>query len=221
MHGSKEDSMQQILRMRLVAGILGMMLVAVFALPHIQAASIAILVKDINPPPGELALSGWGDIPVTSYTRNLARMNGFVYFVQDDSIHGSELWRTDGTPAGTTLVKDVNPGHDGSYPMELTVVGSKLFFVAHNSRFFPTLWRSDGTAAGTTLVHNTWPGAGGSDPSDLTIFNDTLFFSASDGVVGRELWKHGEPPPPVPTPSVTPPLPTPILQRVFLPSVMD
>lgn len=33
-----------------------------------------------------------------------------VYFVANDSLHGYELWKSDGTPDGTTIVKDINPG---------------------------------------------------------------------------------------------------------------
>jgi ELWxxDGT repeat protein len=36
--------------------------------------------------------------------------NGAVYFATDDGIHGIELWKTDGTPDGTVLVKDIFPG---------------------------------------------------------------------------------------------------------------
>ena len=32
----------------------------------------------------------------------------------DDGVNGYELWRSDGTEKGTTLVKDINPGSAGS-----------------------------------------------------------------------------------------------------------
>ncbi len=38
--------------------------------------------------------------------------------VVDGSSLGPELWRTDGTPAGTKLVKDIRPGADGSAPAD-------------------------------------------------------------------------------------------------------
>ena len=43
-------------------------------------------------------------------------VNGTLFFAADDGVHGRELWKSDGTAAGTVLVKDINPGSIGSYP---------------------------------------------------------------------------------------------------------
>ena len=37
-----------------------------------------------------------------------------VLFAADDGVHGRELWRTDGTAAGTAMVADLAPGPTGS-----------------------------------------------------------------------------------------------------------
>ena len=57
-------------------------------------------------------------------------MNGTLFFAADDGSNGIELWKSDGTPAGTVLVKDINPGAAGSYPEHLTNVNGTLFFTA-------------------------------------------------------------------------------------------
>src|SRR5206468_2209400 len=83
---------------------------------------------------------------------NFTAVNGKVYFTYDDGTHGYELWVTDGTAGGTKLVKDVNPGPDGSYPMGLTADGGVLVFLARptNGAAGPgTLFATDGTDAGT------------------------------------------------------------------------
>ena len=54
-----------------------------------------------------------------------------LYFQADDGISGAELWRTDGTDAGTVLVKDLLPGSRGSAPKYMTVFKNKLYFQAN------------------------------------------------------------------------------------------
>jgi ELWxxDGT repeat protein len=104
---------------------------------------------------------------------------------------GAELWVSDGTPEGTGVVKDINPGPDDSFPENLTNVNGTLFFTADNGINGRELWQSDGTEVGTVMVKdiNTVDGVDQSSyPSNLTSVNGTLFFTANDGVTGTELW---------------------------------
>ena len=105
-------------------------------------------------------------------------------------MHGRELWKTDGTEAGTVLVLDLFPGSYGSYPGDLVMVGNTLFFRADDGVHGRELWKSDGTAAGTVLVKDINPGSfygspASSYPNYLTAVGGTLFFRADDGINAR------------------------------------
>ncbi len=111
-----------------------------------------------------------------------------AYFTVGDLEHGRELWATDGTRAGTALVRNINPDGD-SVPHGFAEVAGALFFAATHSASGTELWKSDGTAAGTELVADVRPGAASSAPTALTDVNGTLFFTADGGPSGRELWR--------------------------------
>ncbi|MFN7735346.1 MAG: ELWxxDGT repeat protein [Pirellula sp.] len=61
--------------------------------------------------------------------------NGKIYFVANEGVHGEEPWVSDGTVAGTKLVKDIIPGSGGSAPYGLTQVGDMLFMSAGHSSY--------------------------------------------------------------------------------------
>ena len=149
-----------------------------------------VMVKDIVPNHnGGNALDAW-----TALT-DLTAFEDTLYFFVDDGAaygygsYGNELWKSDGTNAGTVMVKDINSGVDGSSGANLTVVGNTLFFLADDGINGEELWKSDGTNAGTVMVKDINNGVDGSSPSELTAVGNTLFFYADDGSNGKELWK--------------------------------
>lgn len=148
------------------------------------AASGTALVRDINPGPAG-SFTGTGG-PMTI-------VNGGLLFRALNNSIGYELWKSDGTEAGTVLVKDIIPGQAGSFPIEMTNVNGTVFFRADDG--LPDinhreLWRSDGTEAGTVIVKDINPGPDAeSVPGSLTSFNTLLIFNADDGTHGRELWR--------------------------------
>jgi trimeric autotransporter adhesin len=151
------------------------------------------LVMDIRPGPGGALSLDDGD--------RLAEIVGIgrrVFFMADDGIHGAELWKTDGTPGGTRLVKDIHLGPTSSFLIcesfcgFLTRVGRSLFFIADDGEHGAELWRSDGTRRGTKLVKDVCPGSPQCESwgyDELTPVGRTLFFTAHNGQHGTELWK--------------------------------
>jgi ELWxxDGT repeat protein len=116
-------------------------------------------------------------------------VKGVVFFGADDRTHGYQLWRSNGTTAGTQMVQNHNSGSPGYTPYSLTNVGGTLFFTAYDSAHGYELWCSDGSAAGTHMVKDIHPGNKSSYPYPKANVNGTLFFSANDGAHGRELWR--------------------------------
>jgi ELWxxDGT repeat protein len=143
-------------------------------------AAGTVLVKAITLPP---YLYGG------TYPPLLTPLGDALFFRADDGVHSTELWKTDGTPGGTVLVRDVNPGAAHSQPDHLTAAGGRLWFTANDGEHGIELWESDGTPGGTRLVQDVLPGFSSSSPTQLTPAGDSLFFTANDRVHGRELWE--------------------------------
>jgi ELWxxDGT repeat protein len=118
------------------------------------------------------------------------RVGNTAYFTAHDGVTGVELWKTDGTTAGTVLVKDIRPGLASGvgYTNFGATADGTVFFEADDGVSGWELWRTDGTAAGTVLVKDINPGPGYSVPSSFTVAGDRVYFIADDGVHGRELW---------------------------------
>lgn len=147
------------------------------------------LLKDIKP---GTASGVNGVCRLVESMQENATLTRTLFFVGDDGVVGGELWRTDGTTAGTYLIKDIFPGSSSSTPNNFVNVSGRLFFAAASPMGGNELWTSDGTEAGTHQVANinlTFGGTGGSFPANLTGVGATVFFAANDGVNGTELWK--------------------------------
>ncbi|HSG39255.1 MAG TPA: ELWxxDGT repeat protein, partial [Thermoanaerobaculia bacterium] len=154
------------------------LLLGLLATSGFAEAQPARLVKDLNiqqqfPLSSREALEseGVGDV---------------FYFVFDDRIHGEELWKTDGTPGGASLVEDICPGACSSFPRALTASNGRLFFAAHDGDLGWRLWKSDGTPQGTSMV--TALASMEEFETHLLDAGGTLYFSAADASHGPELW---------------------------------
>jgi len=136
------------------------------------------MLKDINPN----AASGT--------PQNLFVHNGNLYFSAVDPTNGNELWKSDGTANGTSLLRNIYTGSTGSHPSIFYSFGNLLFFRASNSTAGVELWKTDGSNAGTVLVKDIYPGSIGSNPSFFATFGDTIFFQANGGsAINSEIYK--------------------------------
>jgi ELWxxDGT repeat protein len=128
------------------------------------------MVKEINPSSNKF----FGP-------RYLTNVNGTLFFAANDGTHGLELWKSDGTSAGTVMVKDIYPNPNSSvgrfpYYTFFANVNGTLFFTATNGTSGYELWKSDGTSEGTVMVKDINPGSQSSTPFQLTNVNWHPFF---------------------------------------------
>ena len=82
-----------------------------------------------------------------------ALLNGNFYFIAQDAGNYRDLWRTDGTTAGTSMVADIGTGFDS---VEIIgVVSSRVLILRRPSGSEDgVVWSTDGTPAGTFEVTN-------------------------------------------------------------------
>lgn len=109
---------------------------------------------------------------------------GLLFYAASDE-HGSELWVTDGTAAGTRLVKDIAPGASSSGAGMFITCDGLLYFSADDGKHGTELWASDGTREGTRLVSDLTPGAAGSILKIGECQADKFFFDLGEK---KERW---------------------------------
>jgi len=123
---------------------------------------------------------------------NLTATADLLFFPHSDE-NGRELWSSDGTPAGTQMVVNINGTADGlpNSAHKFFVVGSSIYYSARDVNGVE-LWTSDGTVQGTQMVKDINPGTGSSFgitfSPNFAYANNLLFFTASNGIDGNELW---------------------------------
>jgi ELWxxDGT repeat protein len=136
------------------------------------------LVRDINTMP----------IGVSSDPKFLGTLNGWTYLAATDGVHGVELWKTNGTTTGTTMVTDAEPGTGSSNPSNFVTVGSVAYFTATTIASGAELWVTDGTSAGTHLVSEFAPGPLSSSTVAVGALGSHIIVAGDDGSTGPHLW---------------------------------
>ena len=151
------------------------------------------LVKDIVP--GANSSNTEGNYHLTS-------SGTYLLFAANTPASGVELWKSDGTGAGTVLLKDINIGNSGadsSNPQHFYPLSGMFLFTATDATQGEELWKTDGTSGGTVLVKDINPGTGSAFSINLSgfqisfflgfhTFNNKAYFQANDGISTGELW---------------------------------
>ncbi len=135
-------------------------------------------MRDIRPGTANGVASYWFD----GWARPVGNT---VFFVGNDGIQGDELWKSDGTPAGTGIVADLTPAAastPGQTVRPLVGAGSLLCFLVGSDQAALQLWRSDGTPEGTFAVRGPGP------LTRLTGVGSLIYFWVGLGGT-EELWR--------------------------------
>jgi ELWxxDGT repeat protein len=148
-----------------------------FGCPPLVAAPY--LVKDLNVGPADT---------VTTYLYDVAAVGPVLYFPGADPAHGIELWRTDGTTAGTYRVTDICAGRCDASPAYLRAVGASVYFQADDGVSGRELWVSDGIPGHEHRVRDLCAGPCDSNPSQMTAVGEEVVFAARLGQ-RSQLWR--------------------------------
>ena len=141
------------------------------------------LVKDINQAKSSNPFNRIDDKLQNKFTV----YKNYVYYQANDGINGIELWKSNGTAAGTVMVKDIAPGNASSSPSDITAYNSKIYFSAGDTLSGGTLYQSDGTAAGTTPLYDS-DGKIIMYAHSFTIVNGKLYFVKIGNGQNSKLW---------------------------------
>lgn len=138
-----------------------------------------------------------GGVGNWSSLKELHAADGYLYFLAEDGENDGErasLWRTDGSPEGTFMLRNIQPyitrpGPHSNYRGGMATLGENLFFFVEGTNGFQ-LWRSDGTPEGTLKLHDTPATDYTSAPHGLTsVDTNHIYFAAYSGLEGMELWR--------------------------------
>ncbi|MCZ7557011.1 MAG: T9SS type A sorting domain-containing protein [Bacteroidia bacterium] len=154
-----------------------------------------VMVKDINPGTASgcvLAYSNNAGVALASASSRLVPVGNDLYFTATDGSSGYELWKTNGTAAGTVRAADIFPGAESGWPAWLTVMNDIVYFAGRNGNDGDKLMRYVPATNTVDVVADIHPGTGPRDSayvSWMTAIDGTLYFSAFDPEHGQELWK--------------------------------
>lgn len=123
-----------------------------------------------------------------SYFSAAVELGGVVYCNFSSPAYGHELLRTDGTPEGTRMVRDINPGPGDAYPRDFATIGNGLLFTADDGIHGNELWRMTGGTEEIELIKDICPGNSSGAPHYPCTVGGRIFFVGDDCANGEEIW---------------------------------
>ncbi len=125
------------------------------------------------------------DLPTGgSLWSDLIELDGRIYFVADDVVHGQELWVTDGTSSGTRRVSEFGyafPFNSLRGSEDVTTVGQNVVFFATDGLGPTTLWRSNGSPSSTRRAAEAREGCDGPADALSSVGSRIVYAERCDG----------------------------------------
>lgn len=125
----------------------------------------------------------------------LAVYGNKLYFETYDDDYGRELWATDGTINGTSMVKDILVGED-SKPYNGIVYNNKLYFTAMSKESSQEIWVMDSPLSEPRQFTNLSSEQSGNKSlvQSITVYNNKLYYVVFSSVISAndaalELWR--------------------------------
>ena len=116
-------------------------------------------------------------------------LNDKAYFIVTDNAGKLNIWRTDGTEAGTELFQNIGGNTYNNIISKLKVMGGSLYYgiTTIGSSTESKLWKTDGTVVGTILIKsiNSYIN---SAVFSMTATNNKLFFTTFVSSSNLQLW---------------------------------
>jgi len=140
------------------------------------------LVRDVCPGP----CSGYSGLFVRPLETE--SLGSVLLFPTDDGTDGRELWVSDGTAAGTRLLRDLCPGACDAEPAQLTTLGDELITWADDGVGGREIWRVNLVDASAEALTDFTPELQVINLTWARLDDERLLFSADDGIHGSELW---------------------------------
>ncbi len=145
------------------------LVIALLMCVQITFAQTPVLVADLTP-------GAASSFDFSNYKG--AYLGNNIIFPASDGSSGLELFIL---KAGKiSLLKDINPGQNGSSPIGFTALNGKLYFTAFNASNGAALWVTDGTTEGTQMVADVSPSTSNLHPAGLTLSKSGFLYFSVD-----------------------------------------
>ncbi len=115
-------------------------------IPGTTASEIEVWVTEGTGPSTKLTVFPYSDL---IYSGPWFSFKDKFIFQGHDPAHGVELWKSDGTVAGTQLLQDINEGPASSFSKSVVANENDFYFTALGNGVNPQVWKSDGTMCRT------------------------------------------------------------------------